>query len=162
MIREVEGDILLSKAQAIAHGVAPGDHFSTGLALSLRERWPAMVQDFRHYCHANHPKSGTLWSWGGAGGVRIVNLFTQEAAHDHGSKPGKAHLEHVNHSLRELKKIIEKEGWTSIALPKIATGVGTLKWEDVKPLIDKHLGQLTSTTVFVYTTYKAGKAANEA
>ena len=37
MIREVEGDILLTDAEAIAHGVAPHDHFQNGLALALRE-----------------------------------------------------------------------------------------------------------------------------
>ena len=61
MITEVQGDILLSKAAAIAHGVAPNDHFDSGLALSLRERWPAMVKDFRHYCQTSHPKSGEIW-----------------------------------------------------------------------------------------------------
>lgn len=40
MIYEVSGDILLSEARAIAHGVAPNDNFATGLALSLREHWP--------------------------------------------------------------------------------------------------------------------------
>ncbi|MFX3658299.1 MAG: hypothetical protein ACN6I7_03995 [bacterium] len=50
MLKEVSGDILLSNAQVIAHGVAPGDHFNQGLALSLRERYPAMAKDFRHYC----------------------------------------------------------------------------------------------------------------
>ncbi|MGV2462925.1 UNVERIFIED_CONTAM: Appr-1-p processing protein, partial [Pseudomonas aeruginosa] len=48
MIREVEGDILLSGAQVIAHGIAPQDHFDSGLALALRERWPSMVRDYRH------------------------------------------------------------------------------------------------------------------
>jgi len=43
MIKEVSGDILLSGARAIVHGVAPGDHFDTGLALSLREAWPALA-----------------------------------------------------------------------------------------------------------------------
>lgn len=42
MIHYVSGDILLSKAAAIAHGVAPNDHMDHGLALALRERWPAM------------------------------------------------------------------------------------------------------------------------
>jgi O-acetyl-ADP-ribose deacetylase (regulator of RNase III) len=37
MIREVKGDILLSRAEAIAHGVASFDHFDSGLALSLRQ-----------------------------------------------------------------------------------------------------------------------------
>ena len=33
MISEVSGDILLSKAQVIAHGIAPNDPFKQGLAL---------------------------------------------------------------------------------------------------------------------------------
>ncbi len=48
MIHEVTGDILLSGAHAIAHGVAPNDGFSSGLAHSLRERWPTMHKGFRH------------------------------------------------------------------------------------------------------------------
>ena len=74
MIKEVAGDILLTKAQAIAHGIAPNDHFNSGLALSLREQWPAMYQDFRHYCHATHPKPGTAWIWSGAGGQRMYAI----------------------------------------------------------------------------------------
>jgi O-acetyl-ADP-ribose deacetylase (regulator of RNase III) len=42
MIHEVTGDILLSTAQAIARGVAPNDHFDSGLALALREKWPGV------------------------------------------------------------------------------------------------------------------------
>ena len=80
MIKEVSGDILLSGAQAIAHGVAPNDHFSSGLALSLREQWPALYKDFRHYCQTFHPEAGGLWAWSGAGGPRIANLLTQAAA----------------------------------------------------------------------------------
>ena len=80
MIKEVSGDILQSGAQAIAHGVAPNDHFSSGLALSLREQWPALYKDFRHYCQTFHPEAGGLWAWSGAGGPRIANLLTQAAA----------------------------------------------------------------------------------
>ena len=56
MIQYVSGDILLTEAEGIAHGVAPNDDFKQGLALSLRERWPAMYKDFRHFCHTQHPK----------------------------------------------------------------------------------------------------------
>ena len=51
MIREVTGDILLSKAQIIAHGIAVQEHFDHGLALALRERWPSMARDYRHAQH---------------------------------------------------------------------------------------------------------------
>ena len=61
MIHEVSGDILLSKANVIAHGVSPNDDFHQGLALALREKWPAMYKDFRHYCRTEHPKPGAVW-----------------------------------------------------------------------------------------------------
>ena len=51
MIHEVEGAILLTGAQAIAHGVAPNDPMNQGLALSLHERYPAMHKDFHLWCH---------------------------------------------------------------------------------------------------------------
>lgn len=157
MIQEVTGDILLTKAQAIAHGVAPNDHFNSGLALSLREQWPAMYKDFRHFTHNTHPKPGTLWLWGGAGGHRIINLFTQEPAASEHSHPGKASLSHVNHCLKELHRVVEAEGITSLALPRLATGVGGLNWDEVLPLIKNHLGSL-KIPVSVYTTYRKGVA----
>ncbi len=96
MIKEVSGDILLSTAQVIAHGVAPDDHFNKGLAASLRELYPAMAKDYRHFCHVSHPKPGEVWVWGGADGKRVVNLITQEPAKSHQSHPGKATTHNVN------------------------------------------------------------------
>ncbi len=160
MIREVSGDILFTKAEAVAHGVAPNDAFATGLAHSLREQWPAMYKDFRHYCQTQHPDSGGAWIWSGAGGKRIINLMTQEAAYDHGAKAGRATLTNVNHALRELKKIIETEHLKSVALPRLATGIGGLKWEAVKPLIQQHLGD-AGIPILVYSTFHPGVAADE-
>ncbi|MEZ4871160.1 MAG: macro domain-containing protein [Bdellovibrionales bacterium] len=160
MIKNVEGDILFTKADAIVHGVAPNDDFKQGLALSLRERWPAMYKDFRHYCKTKHPKEGELWTWQGAEGAAIVNLLTQEGAYDPGTKPGKATIENVNHALKNLRSEIEERGFKSIALTKISTGVGGLDWEDVEPLIVKHLQDL-KVEVFVYTTFHAGEKAEE-
>ncbi|MFO1427949.1 MAG: hypothetical protein U1F11_13455 [Steroidobacteraceae bacterium] len=96
----------------------------------------------------------------GADGKRIVNLFAQEPAASHGQKPGRATAQHVGHSLRELHKFIESEGVTSIALPRLATGVGGLDWKLVHPLLVQHLGTL-KIPVIVYTTFTAGLAAKE-
>lgn len=161
MLIHVEGDILLSKAQAIAHGIAPNDDFKNGLAMSLRERWPAMYKDFRHYCQTTHPKSGTIWSWGGTGGTRIISLFTQdEVQGHHASKSGPATLSNVSHCLKALRKEVEEQHYTSIALPRIATGVGGLSWDHVEPLVKEYLGSL-KIPVYVYTVYHAGVAAAE-
>jgi len=160
MLHFVSGDILLSQARALAHGVAPDDHFGTSLALQLREQWPAMAKDFRHYCHSHHPKPGELWEWPTANGVRIVNLLTQEPAPSHSQKPGKATLSHVGHALHALRRLVEKEKIESLALPRLASGVGGLDWKDVKALIEKHLGDL-NIPVYVYEHYQAGQKANE-
>lgn len=159
MIHEVSGDLLLTKAQAIAHGVAPNDHFDQGLAAALHEKWPMMVKDFRHYAHQTHPKPGEIWSWGGFG-VRVFNLLTQEGLHEHGAKPGKATVSNVNHCLKRLRHELEKTQITSLALPRLATGVGGLAWSEVLPLIRTHLGDL-KIPVYVYSQYQKGIQANE-
>lgn len=160
MIKEVTGDILLTKAQAIAHGVAPMDHFDRGLALSLREDYPSMAKDFRHFCKLQHPKPGEAWIWSGVGGVRIINLMTQEAATGYNGHPGEATLANVNHALKALVKIVKKEKIKSLAIPKLATGYGKLEWEDVKPLIYDRLKDL-GIPVYIYTLYKKGEKAGE-
>ncbi len=165
MIRDVEGDILLSKAQVIAHGIAPQDHFDSGLALALREHWPAMVKDYRHYMHS-HPKDpGEIWAWHGkddkGAPIHIVNLLTQDMLHGRTGKPGKATLENVGQALKALAKHVQAENVKSVALPRLATGVGGLEWADVKPLVDLYLGDLKDVQVIVYETFHKGQQADE-
>jgi O-acetyl-ADP-ribose deacetylase (regulator of RNase III) len=157
MLIEVSGDILKSRAQAIAHGVAPGDNFNQGLALALRTDYPAMYKDFRHYCQVAHPKSGMLWAWAAADGRRVICLLTQEAAPDHGANPGPATVHNVSQALKALRLLIAEERFESLALPRLATGVGGMTWETVKPLIERHLGDL-DIPIYVYTTYHKGVA----
>lgn len=111
------------------------------------------------------PKTGELCTWAGVGGVRIVNLFTQEPAVSHVAKPsqarpGQATIENVYHCLKALCKVIEVEKFKSVALPRLAPGVSGLDWRDVKPLIEKHLGHL-SIPLYVYATYQSGVQARE-
>lgn len=90
----------------------------------------------------------------------MVNLITQEGGHDVGCHPGKASEASVNHALCALKKIIIKEKFSSVALPRLATGVGGLRWEQVKPLIEAQLGDL-DIPVYLYVVFRAGKQAAE-
>lgn len=165
MIKEVTGDILLSKADLIAHGISAHDPFDSGLALALRERWPALVKDYRHDTHSRGISTGEMWAWVGvqeSGGTRrIANLVTQNTiGQGPTAKPGKASIENVRAALQNLAKFIGQEQITSLALPRLATGVGGLDWEDVKPLITQYLGEL-SIPVVVYTNFQKDVAADE-
>jgi O-acetyl-ADP-ribose deacetylase (regulator of RNase III) len=161
MIKEVKGDILMSDSKTIAHCVAPMDHFDSGLALSLRENYPAMVKGFRAYCHTHHPKAGEIWV-GGVGGIRIINLMAQEPAPSENYKghPGKASISSLEKTLKNLVKFIETEKPQNVAIPKLATGVGGLEWNEVRQSIYKYLDAL-DTPVFLYTTYNKGIKAQE-
>ena len=52
-----------------------------------------------------------------------------------------------------LVKEIKERNVTSLAITKLATGVGGLDWEDVKPVIEKHLSDL-DVPVYVYEKYQ--------
>ncbi len=66
----------------------------------------------------------------------------------------------MNRALHDLKKMLEKEKFTSLALPRVATGVGGLDWKDVQPVIARVLGDL-KIPIFIYETYRKGQAAQE-
>ena len=107
-----------------------------------------------------------MWAWGGVddqgNSVRIVNLITQNmVGQGPAAKPGKATLENVSHALKALADFVQQEGIRSLALPRLATGVGGLDWADIKPLIEKRFADLP-VTVVVYETYRKGVQANEA
>jgi len=162
MLYEVEGDILLTGADAIAHGVAANDPMNQGLAQSLHQQFPSMHKDFHHWCHVERREPGSAWIWSGVGGTRIVNLITQDGGYGHGagSKPGKATLATVNQSLRSLKHIIASEKLASVSLPRLATGVGGLSWDEVRPLIESQLGDIAAR-ILIYSEFVPGQKARE-
>ena len=160
MIQEVDGDILATKAEAIAHGVAANDPMNHGLAAALHKRYPAMHKDFHHWCRQKHPKPGSAWVWSGAGGARVINLITHDGGYEHGSKRQRASASDVNHALRALRKLIEHEHIASVALPRLATGVDGLDWSEVRPLIDNQLGDLAAD-IYIYREHAPGKQEAE-
>lgn len=160
MIHEVKGDILLSHAQVIAHGLAPYDPFEHGLALNLGRQWPGLIKDFHHFCHTMDPKGGEVWVWPGAMGKRVINLLTNEPSETLKDKPVSVRIEYVDRALRELRHLLETEKFSHVALPRLATGAGGLDWTEVQPLIVYHLGGL-DLPIYIYTGYEKGVQAME-
>lgn len=93
-----------------------------------------------------------VWLWRGPDGVHIVNPLSQQAACGHGEKPVRPSAANADHALRDLRKGVE-EAVPSLALPRLATGVGGLEGKDVKPLIEDPPGGFT-IPVDVRQTYR--------
>ena len=49
---------------------------------------------------------------------------------------GRAKAEYISHALSELRYLLENERFTSLALPRLATGAGGMDWHEVRPLIE--------------------------
>ncbi len=160
MIHEVAGDILLSGAQALAHGVAPDDSFTCGLALAVRRRWPPLYAAFLTHCRDHRPRPGDLWSWTSAEGRTIVSLFTQDPRRPHGNRPGRSSLRYLARCLASLRDYAEAQQFKSLALPRIATGAGGLDWELARPVLDEQLGSL-AIPVILYDVYRPEVRAPE-
>ena len=157
MIHEVSGNILLTKAHAV-HGVAQTTISTRGWpwpCVRNGRRWSRTSDTMQVSAIPNRARFGVR-----AVGIQVFDLLTQEGEHHHGAKPGKATTANVNHSLKRLRHTLEKERVKSLALPKLATGVGGLAWSDVLPLVHHHLAE-SETVVFVYTQFHQGVPARE-
>ena len=160
MIYEIEGDILLTRAQVIAHGVASKDPMTSGLARNLHHRYPAMVTAFNQWCQLESPAPGQIWHWGGLDKQQIVNLITRESSDDDVIRPGREFKIAVNRSLSALKKMAMTERFTSIAMPKLGSGFGGLDWYEVRGMMDSQLGDCL-IPVYVYVSGIKGQIGSE-
>ncbi len=159
MIYEVEGDIMLSRAQVIVQGVATGDPMTRGLARKLKERYPTMLEEFQAWCEESQPEPGEIWLWEAADKSQIVNLFTHEGDEDptRQRRPNKIA---VNRSLRRLARLVADERIKSIAMPKIASGDFGLDWAEVRGMMDSQLSEVLAP-IFVYVVELDGQVASE-
>jgi len=160
MIRKVAGDILLSKAQAIVQGVGVNDPMNKGLALQLSRKYPGLQKDFDCWCYQHATKPGEAWMWSPEHNVHIVNLITHENLVIHQHYHTKATFNNVKHALTTLVKLISAKKLTSIAIPKLGTGLGDLEWDDVCLLIEQQLAEV-KIPVYVYAVYIPGQMADE-
>lgn len=160
MIYEVEGDILLSRAQVIVQEVAVGDLMVRGFARKLKERYPVMVTEFTEWCQQHDPEPGAVWLWGSLDKALILNLITKQGDADDPGRPGKPTKLGIYRSLHALNEMALTERFTSIAMPKIGTGIGGLDWDEVRGMMHSQLGELL-IPIFIYVLELDGQVAFE-
>ena len=135
-IRYVAGDLLQAGEAYIAQGVAEGNQegLGTGLALKISRKWPDVQQQFKRYARSGRFKGGTIWACEPTEAhPGVIYLATQPDMYH-------ATLPYLRRALKALDKWAIKREVSSVALPKIAAGLGKLSWEDeVKPLLEESL-----------------------
>lgn len=148
MIKYISGDILQSKAEYIAQGVAVGSQegLGAGLALKLSSRFPEIQKLFKKYTRNNKFQAGDVFV-GEIKDFSDKHIATQPDMY-------RAELPYLNKGLRRLKKVCTSKGIKNVSIPKIGAGLGKLDWNnEVKYLLESILSDCE--TIFnVYEDYK--------
>lgn len=142
MLTYLEGDIFHSLAQVIVNTVNTAGVMGKGIALTFRNRYPEMYSIYRQACACHKLTIGRLLLWYGTDHW-VLNFPTKE----HWRNPSK--LEYIEQGLKKFDQKYLDYNIYSVAFPRLGCGNGGLRWEDVKPLMERYLRDLP-IDVFIY------------
>ena len=143
MITYKTGDIFKSNAQVITNTVNCVGVMGKGLALTFKNQFPEMFEDYKAKCDRGEVKPGRPYLWEN-NKAQVLNFPTKR----HWKQDSM--LSDVEDGLKYLAENYAQMGISSLALPPLGCGLGGLNWTDVKNLIDKHLGAIADLDVYVY------------
>lgn len=140
--REIKGDLLelfdKGEFDIIAHGANTMRKMDAGIALQIKNKYPSV------YYADLYDTRNSLQKYGDYSfNENIYNLYTQLL-------PGPyADITAIKMCLKKLNYLFYSNiNKISIGLPLIGCGIGGLKWEYVKPIIQEELQDMNVTVVF--------------
>ena len=141
----IEGDLFQSGCEVLVNTVNCVGTMGAGIALQFKHRFPEMFKDYERECQLKALGPGGLLPYQ-LGSTRgwIINFATK----NHWKNPSQ--LGWIDDGLERLVRWIAVKKPASIAIPALGCKNGKLKWKDVRPLIEKHLGDLEGITIKVY------------
>jgi O-acetyl-ADP-ribose deacetylase (regulator of RNase III) len=126
------GDLLKSGCEVLVNTTNCVGVMGAGIALQFKRAYPSMFLKYRTECMKYEFKGGDLRAYM-QGPTMILCFMTKE----HWKDPSK--MEWIERGLIKLREHLMTGMVKSIAIPPLGCGNGGLKWDEVKPLIIKHL-----------------------
>jgi O-acetyl-ADP-ribose deacetylase (regulator of RNase III) len=150
-IQYVTGDLFANRygVEAFAHGCNCQGSMGAGIAVSFKERYPAMYEEYRRRCKAQ-PRQfnlGDAFLWEEQGGPAVFNLGTQERYWR-----ARASYEAIEMALENMKRQANEHNIRTIAAPRIGTGYGGLSWKKVRVIIERVFEEWAGM-LYVYEKY---------
>jgi len=147
MIRYVQGDVVGADAEALVNTVNCVGVMGRGVALQFKHAFPANYRAYAAACRHGevHPGRVFVFEMGELASPRyIINFPTKR------HWKGKSRIEDIRSGLVSLVNELKERGIQSVAVPPLGTGLGGLDWNEVRPLIEAALSELSETDVIVY------------
>jgi O-acetyl-ADP-ribose deacetylase (regulator of RNase III) len=141
----VEGDILEATTQVVVNTVNCKGVMGKGLALQFKKKYPKMYKEYKQRCREGKITLGQLHLYKGTPQYWILNFPTKNHWRN------KSKLEYIEKGLLEFKEKYTEWGISSIAFPRLGCQHGGLNWTDVKPLMERYLGDLPGLKVEIFS-----------
>lgn len=143
----ITGNLLEAEAEALVNTVNTVGVMGKGIALQFKENFPANFQIYASACKKGDMQVGKMLvvKEHTLGGEKLIINFPTKTEWFKNSQ-----YSYIEEGLKDLVNVIEQYNIKSIAIPPLGCGNGGLKWEKVKPMMDKYLGSLSNTEIQVY------------
>lgn len=135
MIRFVKGNIFQASAQTLVNTVNLRGTMGKGLALAFKSKFSGLFESYAIDVMEKRIAIGLPTIWKGKE-KWVVNFPTK----DDWRKPSE--YSYIEKGLAGLRGKLDEWGVLSLALPPLGCGLGSLDWNKVRPMIEKHLGDM--------------------
>jgi O-acetyl-ADP-ribose deacetylase (regulator of RNase III) len=147
MIEYKTGNILAEEVDAVVNTVNCVGVMGRGIALQFKKAFPENFQAYAAACRRGEVEPGRMFIFetGSLTPPRfIINFPTKRHWR------GKSRLEDIRSGLAALTEEIQKRGIGSVAIPPLGSGLGGLRWDDVRPLIAAALEPLGEARIVIF------------
>jgi len=147
MIKFTQGNLLDASAEALVNTVNTVGVMGKGIALMFKEAFPANFRAYEDACKQREIKIGKMFVTENpafSGPRWIINFPTKR----HWRQPSK--LEWITEGLKDLRRVVEEHQIRSVALPPLGAGNGGLDWSEVRPEVERILGDLEGVDILVF------------
>ncbi len=147
MIRFTTGDILGEDAEALVNTVNCVGVMGRGVALQFKKAFPQNFRAYAEACRRGEVRPGRMFVFetGALTNPRYIINFPTKRHWRGGSRIGD-----IEDGLEDLKRVIRETHIRSLAVPPLGSGLGGLRWADVRQRIEKALGDFNSLGVVVF------------
>ena len=146
--------MLEAEAEALVNTVNTVGIMGKGIALQFKERFPMNFKIYSDACKKGEMQVGKMLVVKEStlnGEKLIINFPTKTEWFK------KSNYSYIEDGLKDLARVIVQYQIKSIAIPPLGCGNGGLKWEIVKPMMDKYLGEIANVAILIYEPNDAVK-----
>jgi O-acetyl-ADP-ribose deacetylase (regulator of RNase III) len=155
MVEITRGNLIETDTEALVNTVNCVGYMGKGIALQFKKAFPDNFNAYERACRTGELKPGKMFVFSTGSLVNpkyVINFPTKRDWRE------KSRIEDIQIGLTSLINEIRKLGVSSVALPPLGCGLGGLRWEDVRPLIERAFAALPEVHVVLFEPTGAPEA----